>query len=111
MDRNMTVGDLVSLLRREIAQRQSLLKELESRLDAAPSARKKGAGLAAVEILRAAGRPMHGLGEILPALHTSGYEINSKAGLPALLLRTGQVRRTAPGTFAYSPGDATGARE
>ena len=92
MDRNMTVGDLVSLLRREIEQRQSLLAELESRLDAAPAVRRKGAGLAAVEILRAAGRPMHGLGEILPALQTEGYELNSRAGFATLLLRTGKVR-------------------
>lgn len=108
MDRNMTVGDLVSLLRREIEQRQSLLAELESRIDAAPVTRKKGAGVAAVEILRAAGRPMHGLGEILPQLQTSGYELASKAGFATLLLRTGQVRRTAPGTFVYAPGDAAG---
>ena len=105
MDRSMTVGDLVSLLRREITERQALLAQLEARIeDAPPPTKKKGIGLAAVEIIQAAGRPMHGLDEILPALVARGYEVKRREGFATTLLRIRGIRRVAPGTFTYEPG-------
>jgi hypothetical protein len=51
---------------------------------------------------------MHGLHEILPALQARGFVLRSRAGFATTLLRTGQVRRTAPGTFAYAGGADAG---
>jgi len=104
MTRDTTVRDLVSLLRREIADRQALVERLEAIVGTEPPTRTKGIGAAAVEILRDAGRPMHARGEILPALEARGFKPKSTAGFATTLLRTGQIRRTAPGTFAYGSG-------
>jgi hypothetical protein len=100
MEREMTVRDFLALLRGEIAERQKLVTEMEARIAPSPG-RKSGQTAAAVEILRTAGRPMHGLQELLPALEAQGYVIGSRAGFGTGLLRTGQIVRTAPGTFAY----------
>ena len=100
MNRNTPIGDFVSLLKREIADRQALLATLEPLLTPPP---RSGVGRAAVEILREAGRPMHGLREIVPALEAKGFEFKTQAGFATTLLRTGYIRRTAPGTFAYDP--------
>src|SRR5579884_4313785 len=101
MDRDMSVGDLVSLLKQEIAERQKLVEQLRARLGETSTPRKSGVAAEAVEILRSAGRPMHGLREILPELQRRGFVPGSRAGFATALLRTGNVIRTAPGTFAY----------
>jgi hypothetical protein len=104
MNRGTTVGDFVSLLRTEIAERQALLAQLESRIDdGAPALKKRSIGIAAASILRDAGRPMHGLDEILPALVASGYEVKRREGFATTLLRVRGIVRVAPGTFAYDP--------
>ena len=59
-----------------------------------------------MEILREAGRPMHGLTELLPALEARGIKVKHTAGLATILMRTGMVERTAPGTFAVKGGTA-----
>jgi len=61
---------------------------------------------AALAILRAAGRPMHGLREIVPALEAQGYKLKHKAGLATTLMRSGDVERTSPGTFMAKGGAA-----
>jgi hypothetical protein len=61
---------------------------------------------AALAILRAAGRPMHGLREIVPALEAQGYKLKHKAVLATTLMRSGDVERTAPGTFMAKGGAA-----
>lgn len=99
MDRSTPVGDFLSLLRREIADRQVLVAKLESMLTPSPRTRT-GLSQAAVEILQKAGRPMHGLREILPALEARGFAV-SKKGFATALIRSGRIRRIAPGTFAY----------
>jgi uracil phosphoribosyltransferase len=108
MGRDTTIGELLALLKSEITDRKALVDKLESMVGAEPPTRTKGLALAAVEILRAAGRPMHGLHEILPALQARGFVLRSRAGFATTLLRTGQVRRTAPGTFAYAGGADAG---
>lgn len=100
MNREMSVGELLSELKREIADRQRLVDELEARVGGEP-ARKTGMAAAAIAILKDAGRPMHGLHEILPALQAKGFVVGSRAGFSTALLRTGSVERVAPGTFRY----------
>jgi len=108
MDREMTVGALVRLLRDEIAERETLLVGLEMRLgrDPPPDAppREKGPSIASavVAVLREVGRPMHGLDEIIPALAARGIHVKNKAGFATLLLRTRQIVRTSPGTFGLA---------
>lgn len=100
MNRETSVGELLATLKTEIAERQQLVDALEARVG--PEVRgSRGMGAAAVEILRAAGRPMHGIRDILPALEAQGYRLPSKAGFATTLMRTGQIVRVAPGTFAY----------
>jgi len=74
---------------------------------AAPQARghppPNGIYAAALEILRAAGRPMHGLSEILPALEARGLVV-SRYALAGNLMRTGAVERTGRGTFGLKKG-------
>jgi hypothetical protein len=104
MVQEMTVQALVCLLEREIEERRTLVAALRARMGgepkAAPAARRTGVGAAVVAILREAGRPMHGLGEILPALNARGFEVSRRAGFASVVLRTGQTVRTAPGTYA-----------
>ena len=68
--------------------------------------KRMSVGDAAVELLRAAGRPMHGLREIVPALLADGFKIANPSGLATSLMRTGLVVRTAPGTFGLKGGGA-----
>ena len=112
MNRETTIGDFVSLLKREIEERQTIIAALEARLGsepaipAAPAPRGKrsaGIGAAAVKILREVGRPMHGLGEILPALEARGFTVAHRAGFATTLMRTGEIDRVAPGTYAAKP--------
>ena len=103
----MTVRGLVSLLRDEITQRETLIATLEERLDTAPppkpaAPRGESVGSAVIAVLREVGRPMHGLGEIIPALEARGVMIKNKAGFATALLRTRKIVRTAPGTFALA---------
>jgi len=107
MDREITVKALVCLLREEIAERRALLAGLEARLgeDAHSSSAPKRSGMsaAAVEILREVGRPMHGLGEILPALKARGFDVSRRAAFASVMMRNPAVVRTAPGTYALKP--------
>jgi hypothetical protein len=121
LNQDMPIGSAIALLKKEIDDRQRALTALEAMVSqsagrgavaqvnghaprAAPTSGRGGKrpkiGEAAVEILRAAGRPMHGLREVLPALEAQGYKISHRAGLATMLLRTKRVVRTAPGTFA-----------
>jgi hypothetical protein len=122
--RDMTVGDAITALKKEIQDRAKTLSVLEQmvanqgpeeepgshpRQDDAPRARRRSSpgsvGSNAVEILQAAGRPMHGLRELLPALQARGLK-PSKASLPTTLMRQkSRIRRTAPGTWAYTGGE------
>ena len=45
---------------------------------------------------------MHGLDELLPALAARGYRVRNRSGFATILLRTGKIVRTAPGTYAYA---------
>jgi hypothetical protein len=117
MNRDTTIGDLVSLLKREIAERQTLIAALEARLGperAAPVAKvaKKSdvsVATAAAEILREKGRPMHGLDEILPALAERGIIVRNRNGFGTTMLRNPEIVRTAPGTYGLKSQDATAA--
>ena len=110
MTRDMTVGDLVSLLKREIADRQRLVDDLEARVAPKPTGprvpRKTSVASATAEILRETGRPMHGLDEIFPELSRRGLAPRSRAGFATTLLRTGEIVRTAPGTYALRDAGA-----
>jgi hypothetical protein len=124
MNREMPIGAAIALLKKEIADRQSALSVLEALVaqgvQAGPSTtasgtaqrarrggKKLSVGKASVEILRAAGRPMHGGRELIPALEAQGYRIKHKgAGMATTLLRTGEIERTSPGTFAFKGGNA-----
>lgn len=64
------------------------------------SGKKPSIAIASVRILREAGRPMHGVHELVPALAARGFRIKYGSGLGTLLLRTGEIERTAPGTYA-----------
>jgi hypothetical protein len=101
MNRETSVGDLLSQLKREIADRQRMVDEIATRLVDEPKPRRGGYTAAAVEVLRAAGRPMHALREVIPAIEAKGFAIGTRAGFATALLRTGKIVRTAPGTFAY----------
>jgi hypothetical protein len=106
MDREITVKALVCLLKEEIAERRVLLAGLETRLGEdgpSPAHKRTGMGAAAVEILREGGRPMHGLGEILPALKARGFDVSRRAGFASVMMRNPEVVRTAPGTYALKP--------
>jgi hypothetical protein len=112
MNRDMTVGDLVSLLKREIAERQNLIRELEARArpSSAPGRPRGGIATTAIDVLRDAGRPMHGLSELLPAIEARGVHIASRAGFATSLLRTDKITRTAPGTYALASASDAGGR-
>jgi hypothetical protein len=113
MNRETTVADLAAALKREIADRQRMLADIEARMAAQPQPRTAtphtGAAAEAVEILRSARRPMHGLHEIVPELARRGFVVRSRAGFCTALLRTKRVVRTAPGTFAYAEPPANDA--
>jgi hypothetical protein len=47
---------------------------------------------------------MHGGRELVPALEAQGHKVNNPNGLATTILRTGEVERTSPGTFAYKGG-------
>src|ERR1700723_434599 len=107
MDREMTVQALMCLLEREIEERRALIGALKARMGDGPqptrTMRRMGIGAAAVDVLREAGRPMHGLHEILPALKGRGFDVGRRGGFASVVLRTGQIERTAPGTYALKP--------
>jgi hypothetical protein len=109
MDSELTVKALVCQLKREIEERRTLLAGLEARCGEEPEtqqptpARRTGMTAAAVEVLREVGRPMHGLGEILPALKARGFDVSKRAGFASVIMRSGQVVRVAPGTYALKP--------
>jgi hypothetical protein len=124
----MTVGALAASVRKEIEERQAFLAMLEGVManGVSPSTpfpngaangvqaggrprrggKKQSIAVASLEILRQAGRPLHGLRELLPQLEAQGLKVKHKAGLATVLMRTGQVERTAPGTFALKGGAA-----
>jgi hypothetical protein len=109
----MSINAAIALLRKEIGDRQSALAMLEALIASGSNGatsvaaaidkggeRQVGMGKAAVEILAAAGRPMHGTSEIVPALAARGFVVKTR-GLATMLLRTNKIERTAPGTFKY----------
>jgi hypothetical protein len=127
------ISVVMTTLQKEIDERKSMLAMLQALVasGASPSApftnggvgapiitsgiRKRGSkrvggvGAAAVQVVRAAGRPLHGLREIIPALEAQGYKIKHRAGLATTLLRTGALERVAPGTFGLKGGGANSA--
>ena len=129
MNKSTTIGAALAALRKEVADRQSAMAILEALVATGASdaghaepgtsrrrrrgkTRPGGVGQITIEIIRAAGRPLHGLREIVPALQARGLKPRSTAGLATTLLRTGAIERTAPGTFglkvgARGSGDAT----
>ena len=128
---DVTIGVLAAALQKEIDEKTSFLAMLKAVMaqgvsPATPYGAGGGGGsvvpitsgkrrrgkkptiaAASLEILRAAGRPLHGLREILPALEAQGIKIKHKAGLATVLMRTGEVDRTSPGTFAVRGGAAS----
>ncbi len=120
LHKNMPIGAAIAALKREVADRQSALAILEALLapsgQSAPTTtngttrrrrkgkRRGGSARLAVEIIRAAGRPMHGLTEIIPALEARGLKFKNPSGLATALMRTGEIERTAPGTFGLKDG-------
>lgn len=113
MNEQTPIGSAIAQLKREIAERQSALAILQALVEKVPAPtanghpprghppRETGLVRAAVAVLKAAGRPMHGVSEVIPALEAQGYRVKHRSGFSSLLLRTGEVLRTAPGTFAY----------
>ena len=121
----MPIGAAIAHLKKEIADRQSALFVLEALVaqgvHIAPGAtivsngvpargrrgKKMSLAQAGVAILQAAGRPMHGGRELVPALEAQGHKVKHPNGLATTLMRTKQVERTSPGTFAFKEGGAT----
>jgi hypothetical protein len=123
VNKNMTIAAAISALKKEAAERLSAASILEAVTasgvsevgvsEPAPASndgrrrtrrkRGEGAGRVAVEIIRNAGRPLHGLTEIVPALEARGIKIRS-SGLPTCIMRTGQAIRVAPGTYGLKNG-------
>ena len=110
-----TIGAVVTTLRREIDERKTLLAMLEAITATGASApaetirRRRNRSpivVASLEILRDAGRPMHGLTELLPALEARGLKLAHPASLATALMRSGEVDRPSPGTFAAKGGAA-----
>jgi hypothetical protein len=120
------LGAAKAKIRRQVEDLQRLLIQLEAMTASSPSTtsttsttkqrkqgfpsgtptsastlRNRGIGQAALEVLRQAGRPMHGLREVLPIIEQQGFHVRSRSGFATLLVRTGQVVRVAPGTFAF----------
>ena len=127
---DMTVGALAATVRKEIEERKTFLAMLEAVMaqGVSPSTpytggsvvpitsaikhrrgrggKKPSVAAASLEILRQAGRAMHGLRELLPAVEAQGLKVKHKAGFATTLMRTGRVDRVAPGTFAIKGGAA-----
>jgi hypothetical protein len=119
MNRNTTIGDALKYLDSSIERFRGLKFALEalitpssapdpgrppsppaSAINAAAYARTgQGVGAAAISILEAAQRPLHGLTEIVPALESAGYRV-SRHALATTLLRTSRIVRVARGTYA-----------
>ena len=98
MSPNLSIAEVLAILKTEIAQRQATVSTLEGLLAGGehPSAgsptrgRPRGTNSVAavtIEILREVGRPMHGIGEIVPALRARGVHIKNNNGLATALLR------------------------
>jgi hypothetical protein len=119
----MPIGAAIGQLKREIAERQAALVVLETLVEKGVSSvpasassqpvkrgrpRLGAAGSTAVDaaviIVREAGRPMHGLSEILPELERRGHHYSHRASLASSLLKSGKFVRTAPGTFGLKGG-------
>jgi hypothetical protein len=103
----MSIDTEIAFLERESADEQRRLAALRACQRARlPSHRRvPGTGRlsfarAAIEVLKVTGRPVHGTRELLPVLEVLGYTLKHRSGLPTVLMRTGQVERVAPGTFA-----------
>ena len=117
LTREMSVAAAIAQLKKEVADRQAAAAILEalvthralptSGIDSPPAERegqRPSVAEAAVQILRTAGRAMHGSSELLPMLMADGYQIRANS-LGSAILRTGQVVRTARGVFAFrDPG-------
>ena len=124
---DMTVGALAATIRKEIEERKTFLAMLDAVMaqGVSPSTpytgssavpitsaerrrggKKPSVAAASLEILREVGRPMHGLRELLPAVEARGLKVKHKAGYATTLMRTGQIDRVAPGTFALKGGAA-----
>jgi hypothetical protein len=110
----MPLSSAIALLEKEIAEKQAALAALKAlyargtppiELPRGRGGKKPSIATAAIAILKAAGRPMHGQRELLPALEAQGIKIKHPAGLPTILLRTKRVERTSRGTYAFKGGD------
>jgi hypothetical protein len=113
MNKNTTIADVLTHLDQRIENLRGLKFGLEalvhapaaptdpnlpptppaSAVNAATHARTgQSVATAAITILEAAQRPLHGLTEVVPALEAAGYRV-SRNGLATTLLRTGRRRR------------------
>ena len=120
MNKNNTIGDALRYLDQNIEKFRGLKFALEalihpgqgpadpnrpptppaSAVNAAAYARTGlGVATAAVAILEAAERPLHGLTEIVPALEAAGYRV-SRHALATTLLRNARIVRVGRGTYA-----------
>jgi hypothetical protein len=117
LNRSMTICDAILALRSEVDSKMHLLAELEKVFNedvtaeanpavAAVSKKKTsnyGIGYEAAKILREAGRPMHAMREIHPALAAKGIKC-AKAGLATSMTRSGLCQRVGRGLFAHIEG-------
>jgi hypothetical protein len=130
MNPNMTVRDAIAQLEAEIQEKNTLLAALRAAVDngtpspvtrvfklprppkrnhkkpaAAPispggSLKSMTVAAAATQVLKEAGRPMHGRRELLPALLHRGVKVDETT-LPVAAKRSKNIERTAPGTYRY----------
>jgi len=116
MDSTTTIGDAITLLEREIEDRRRALSVLKAMVGLSPSqlpltgtnkpangsASRKAVtvGGAAVEILQAAGRPLHAMRELLPLIQERGIKV-SKTTLPTALSRQKALKKVEAGVWTY----------
>jgi len=122
MDSTTPIGEVIAALEREIEDKRRTLATLKALLVGAPrevritengpviavlggnagAHKVMTVGGAAVEILRDAGRPLHGLRELLPMLQERGVKVD-KNTLPTALGRQTVLKKVEPGVWAYRP--------
>lgn len=117
MNKNTTIGEALKRLEKDIDDFRRVKFALEgliqpgvsrtgpnglpaSAVNASVHARTgQSVAVAALAILSAANRPLHGLTEIVPALEAQGFHVHPH-GLATTLLRSGLIVRVGRGTFA-----------
>jgi hypothetical protein len=103
MNKQSTVGELLSLLQHRAAISQTMVQEISALMfdESANGPRYVGVTDAAIEILRETGQPMHVRSQLIPALKAKGFAEPTPSNLVASLMRHGGIVRPYRGAVAY----------